>query len=199
MIKDIKMLYVDDLPDPEISRCLDEYENDRIKINYMEIEFDDTYNYKKLIKEIENNNINLLIIDSALYLESESRERFTGEQFKIILKKILPFIETIVISQNKQENDYDIIKKYNKENIKETIDEYYKDVLNNVITKKINEILMTREILSKFKEEKTIDELLIEKISLSLEGAEVYSELNIKDINKLIEEFKELKQVIING
>lgn len=194
----INMMYVDDLIDRGISKCLDKYQSEKVEIKYIEIEFNAEYNYKKLIEEVQNNNINILVIDSALYLESSEAERFTGEQFKVILKKFLPYVETIVISQNKQENTYDIMKKYNKDevNSKETISEYYTRVLYNIINKKIDEILMGREVLTRLKEEKTIDNILLEKISLSLNGEEKYSELKSEDVQNLINSFKELKRLV---
>lgn len=194
----INMMYVDDLIDRGISKCLDKYQSEKVEVKYIEIEFNDEYNYKKLIEEVQNNNINILVIDSALYLESSEAERFTGEQFKVILKKFLPYVETVVISQNKQENTYDIMKKYNKDevNSKETISEYYTRVLYNIINKKIDEILMGREVLTRLKEEKTIDNILLEKISLSLNGEEKYSELKSEDVQNLINSFKELKRLV---
>lgn len=194
----INMMYVDDLIDRGISKCLDKYQSEKVEIKYIEIEFNAEYNYKKLIEEVQNNNINILVIDSALYLESSEAERFTGEQFKVILKKFLPYVETIVISQNKQENTYDIMKKYNKDevNSKETISEYYTRELYYIINKKIDEILMGREVLTRLKEEKTIDNILLEKISLSLNGEEKYSELKSEDVQNLINSFKELKRLV---
>lgn len=195
----IKILYVDDLIDRGISRSLFEYRNEKIEIEYEEIEYDKAYDYKKLIQQIEEKNINILVIDSALYVEADGGDkRLTGEKFKIILKKLLPYIETIVISQNEQDNNYDIAKKYNKDIHHTPIEEYYRNLLNPIINKRIEEVLMGREVLDDLKNEELINNNLIEKISLSLNGEEKYSELNSDDINKLIESFKELKESI-NG
>ena len=199
MSENINILYVDDLLDRGISGSLESYSLPKVIINYDEIEFENAYDYKKLIDEIDSRNINLLVIDSSLYLEGDIRKRFTGEEFKIILKKLLPFVETIVVSQNKQENNYDIIKKYNVDEHSETPLVYYNSILGTIVAKKINEIIMGREILGHLKEQKTIDASLIESISLSLDGLELFSELNSEDIDKFIKEFQELKQVVVNG
>lgn len=197
----INIVYIDDIIDRGISKCLYKYKLGQKNIEYIEIPYTEEYTYKKLLEEIENLNINIVVIDSALYLESDSRERFTGEQFKIILKKILPYVETIVISQNKQENDWDIIKKFNQdvhiEKYKTDV-EYYQSELIKVLEKKINEVKMGREIYSKLEEEQVVEKKLLEKISLSLSGEEKYSELKSEDINTLIESFQELKRAL-NG
>lgn len=197
----INIVYIDDIIDRGISKCLYKYKLGQKNIEYIEIPYTEEYTYKKLLEEIENLNINIVVIDSALYLESDSRERFTGEQFKIILKKILPYVETIVISQNKQENDWDIIKKFNQDVHMEkykTDVEYYQSELIKVLEKKINEVKMGREIYSKLEEEQVVEKKLLEKISLSLSGEEKYSELKSEDINTLIESFQELKRAL-NG
>lgn len=197
----INIVYIDDIIDRGISKCLYKYKLGQKNIEYIEIPYTEEYTYKKLLEEIENLNINIVVIDSALYLESDSRERFTGEQFKIILKKILPYVETIVISQNKQENDWDIIKKFNQDIHMEkykTDVEYYQSELIKVLEKKINEVKMGREIYSKLEEEQVVEKKLLEKISLSLSGEEKYSELKSEDINTLIESFQELKRAL-NG
>ncbi|MEG2347081.1 MAG: hypothetical protein RSB50_05295 [Cetobacterium sp.] len=194
--EEVNLIYVDDMLDRDISKCLNKHKHDKVVINYSEINFDSSYDYKKLIEEMKVQKVNLIVIDSALYIESDKRERFTGEQFKIILKNILPYAETIVISQNKQENNYGIIKKYNRDEVEEDKKEYYEKSLSPVVNKKIEEILMGREMINLLEDEKIIDNSLIEKISLSVNGESQYSELKTEDINLLIKSFQELKESI---
>lgn len=194
----INIAYVDDKFDREISKYLYNYQYDenKVKIVSCEIEFTKEDNYKTLLKKLTDKGINLLIIDSALYLLEDQREkRFTGEEFKIILKRLFPYIETIVVSQNEKKDSYDIIKKYNDEKNPE---KYYSEILGKCIDKKINEILMGREIFKNLDEKRELDSELLEKISLSLSGGDEYSELKGEDIKELIEIFKELKRSI-NG
>ncbi|AVQ29488.1 hypothetical protein C4N20_15765 [Fusobacterium ulcerans] len=196
----INIAYVDDIIERAISGFLDEYDYNikPVEIRSYEIKFTKEDDYKTLLKKLTDKNINLLVIDSALFLLDDQRDkRFTGEEFKIILKRLFPYIETIVISQNEQKDSYDIIKKYNcDKNLSQDPEEYYSEILGKCIDKKINEILMGREIFKKLDEKKEVDSELLEKISLSLDGGDEYSELKSEDIKELIEEFKKLKRAI---
>lgn len=196
----INIAYVDDKLDRKISEFLNNYFYNLLEINVEEIEFTETDTYESLQKKLIDENINLLIIDSALYLLNDDRDkRFSGEEIKIILKRFHPYIETIVISQNESKESYDIVSKYNIDKHSDTYKEpikYYESVLGNIIEKKINEILMGREIFQKLDEKNGLEKVLIEKISLSLENNDEYSELTKEDIEVLINEFKELKETI---
>lgn len=196
----INIAYVDDELDRGISAFLDDYSSNvkLAEIEIYEIMFTETDDYKTLLKKLTNKNINLLIIDSALFLINDQRKkRFTGEEFKVILQRVFPYIKTIVISQNEQKPLYDIISKYNSnKNFPQGQSEYYSEVLEECINKKINEILTEREILKKLDEKDELNRELLEKMSLSLNGGDEYSELESSDIEELIQTFKELKKAI---
>lgn len=57
----------------------------------------------------------MIFIDSQLFQNNTaSNGKYTGEQFKLILKKIFPYIEVIVITQNEIPEEFtSTIAKYN--------------------------------------------------------------------------------------
>ncbi len=195
----IKIVYIDDDPDPDISRYLKKvYIHKEFEKEYSEISFNSSEGYEHLI----NNNIikeaNIIFIDSKLFQNDMIiTGKFSGEEFKMILKKVFPFIEVIVITQNELEDKYGTISKY-KDDTEYTPEEYYAKNLKTVIDASIKNIYIYRNIASKLKFNDGIDKVLIEKFTNSLEGSSQYDELTTKDIDDIILAFKELKKEI-NG
>ena len=107
----LKILYIDDNPEPSLSKYLDKYKNSSCDIEYSDIKFNPDEGYESLINNAEVKSANIIFIDSKLF---ENRTaiagKFTGEEFKIILKKYFPFIEVIVITQNDITPDYETIE-----------------------------------------------------------------------------------------
>jgi len=97
----LKLLYIDDHPETSLSKYLDKYKSPSCEIEYSDIEFKPDEGYESLINNSDVKSANIIFIDSKLF---ENRNaiagKFTGEEFKIILKKYFPFIEVIVITQN---------------------------------------------------------------------------------------------------
>ncbi|MFR4520634.1 MAG: hypothetical protein ACLT40_11835, partial [Fusobacterium sp.] len=121
----IKIMYVDDSIDLAITECLFEFSTNNPDIEYTEEVFTIEKNYEDLIKIVKEENVNILIIDSKLYTTDSKGKKYTGEEFRIILKLFFPFIETLVVTQNDISGP-EIIKKYDSEAHKEMkINEYY--------------------------------------------------------------------------
>lgn len=188
-MSEIKILYVDDVIDISLSRYLvNKYKN-----NYSEYRFDCSKSYEELLKSKEVQESNIIIIDSRLFEDRDAKNKYTGEQFKIILKKLFPFIEVIVITQN-QVTEKNTLKKYNSSKIN-SADEYYESVLAPKIAAlsiDINEFRSIAEKLSPVK----YDKVLVENIKQSLEGINEYDQLKSSDIDSLIKAFKELQEKI---
>ena len=116
----ITICYTDDILDPLLNRYLDEYCSNCNKDNlykydleFLEYSFEKTDNYKTLLTNDLINRANIIVIDSWLFEnENSSLSKFTGEQFKIILRQVLPFIKTIVISQNSLASDTLTLQKF---------------------------------------------------------------------------------------
>ena len=133
-MKEIKIVYIDDKPDPSLSRYLDtEFSSDRFIKVYEEILFNPADGYESLIKNPVVQSANIIVIDSMLFENSGTVSgKFSGEEFKIILKKYYPFIEVIVITQNEPEAAMGTIPKH-CDSYNTSASEYYGRVLPELI------------------------------------------------------------------
>lgn len=194
----IKIMYIDDSIDYAITECLSEFATNNRDIEYLDKEFTQEENYEDLIKKVKEEDVNILIIDSKLYTTDNKGKRYTGEEFRIILKHFFPFIETLIVTQNDISGP-GIIKKFDLESNEEMeIDQYYNKYLIEEIKNKKLQIEFSRSILKQLESNKTLDENIIQKIALSLSNEDSYQELKVEDIDKLIENFNELKGLIEN-
>lgn len=196
----MKLCYIDDQPDSLLSRVLSDYSKKNNAFEYCEYQFKNTMTYETLLYEQEVINSHILVIDSRLYEECESRYNgvLTGEEFKLILRKIFPFKEVIVISQN-ENLDNDIISKYKPkssdiyQNLTDANNEYEK-TLFSVINISIKNIENTNKILSRIKGKGYLPSILLEQIEDIINGESTYETLSSDDINKLVKSFNELRQ-----
>lgn len=191
------LLYIDDSPEQGLSRYLDsEYSNNKCEINYSEIKFRPEDGYECLIRNAKVQEANIIFIDSRLFENRSAADgKFTGEEFKIILKKYYPFIEVIVITQNEAEPNVGTISKYDSSYGK-TSKEYYDELLPDIIDKSIDNISIYRRLAGKLETNSSWERALIEKILNSLNGIGAYDELSKTDIDKLIFEFKQIQEKI---
>lgn len=194
---EIKIVYVDDELDHSISKYLaKEYKHETFKEQYDEISFKSADGYDSLINNHLIKEANIILIDSKLFENDRvSSGKFSGEEFKMILKKIYPFIEVIVITQNELADDYGTVSKYRGDS-DGTPQQYYSIKLKSVLDEAIKNINIYRNIANKLKLNDGIDKVLIEKIMSSLEGSSKYEELTTKDIDDIIIAFKEIQRSI---
>lgn len=192
---EIKIVYVDDELDSNISRYLaKQYQHEDFQKKYDEICFKSADGYDSLIHSQKIKEANIVLIDSKLFENDRvSTGKFSGEEFKMILKKIFPFIEVIVITQNELEEDYGTISKYRGDS-DGTPQQYYATKLKVVLDDAIKNINIYRNIANKLKFNEGIDKVLIEKIMSSLDGVSQYEELTTKDIDAIITAFKEIQR-----
>lgn len=191
----IKMIYIDDSPDISLSKYLDKFRSGLCQFDYSDIEFNSEEGYESLINNTEVRTANIIFIDSKLFENRNTNGKFTGEEFKIILKKHLPFIEVIVITQNEVEEEYETIAKYDSRSDK-TAQEYYDSILPELIDHAVKNIFEYRKIASCMKENTIWEDVMIEKIENSLEGKDVYDELTKTDIDHIIGIFQELQEKV---
>lgn len=199
----VNICYIDDRIDGILDRYLDEYckySNQENKFDYhlsfYDYDFKNTDNYKTLLNNTEINRANIIVIDSRLFEnENSSLSKFTGEQFKIILRQILPFIKTIVISQNETNADSLTIKKFNvdgsvsTEQYKNYYDSNLAPLLKNCIVGTIEEY----KVLNQLALDNEVDSLLIGTIQSTIAGINDSALFEKEDLDKLIELFKEVK------
>ena len=191
----IKMIYIDDSPDISLSKYLYKFRSGLCQFDYSDIEFNSEEGYESLINNTEVRTANIIFIDSKLFENRNTNGKFTGEEFKIILKKHLPFIEVIVITQNEVEEEYETIAKYDSRSDK-TAQEYYDSILPELIDHAVKNIFEYRKIASRMKENTIWEDVMIEKIENSLEGKDVYDELTKTDIDHIIGIFQELQEKV---
>lgn len=186
----IAIVYVDDVINQHISRYLDNYCFDCSDYNliYEEVTFSSGDTYESLLQEVKIRTANILLIDSKLFEEATVRAAgmFSGEEFGIILNKLFPYIEVVIISQNALNIKYNVVEKCKGETDYTQAKEYYDEKLMPVLEDKISAIVDTREIIERLRENNTIDRVIIEKIYDTANGGGQYDELKASDIDKLV-------------
>lgn len=190
----INLVYIDDDRDEAISAYLeDDYHNDKYDIDYQEIEFAGDASYESLLDSPKVTAANVILIDSSLF-ENDSikyKGKFSGEEFRMILRKVFPYIEVLVISQNGENKEFDIIPKHRSENA-ESSKKYYERVLKNKIDESIERVITFRNIAEKLRRNKGIEKFLVEKAVDSLNGINDYDELTKEDVDQLIVAFRNM-------
>lgn len=192
----IKIVYIDDDRDEAISEYLAEnYQNENFDVEYREVEFEGEKGYESLLDSPEVASANVILIDSKLFENDsiKSKGKFSGEEFRMILRKVFPFIEVLVISQNGENKDFEIIPKYRSGNV-QTSKEYYDGILKDKIEESINRVITFRNISKKLENNNGIEKYLVEKAVNSLNGINIYDDLSKKDIDDLIKVFKNIEE-----
>lgn len=193
-MEDIKILYIDDSPETALAKYLDNYTRENCNIEYSDIVFKPQDGYESLISNTDVRSANIIFIDSRLFENrTATTGKFSGEEFKIILKKYFPFIEVIVITQNEIDDDYETVAKYNPKS-RSTPEEYYEQNLPKLLERAIKNICEFRKIASELEKNTNWESVLIEKITNSLNGYGTYDELTKSDIDQVIIAFKELQE-----
>ncbi|WP_297041053.1 hypothetical protein [uncultured Dialister sp.] len=204
----IKIVYIDDHLDEFLSEylgkyyCNEPFEEDQVQKaiykEYKEVPFLENDTYENLLLRPDVRFANIIIVDNFLFEENKVRNKFTGRQFKLILKEIFPFIQTIVITQDQTLKGKNIVHKYNSGTSDLEMQQYYKGELGSRLDNAISDILEFRNESREFAkaEGSASKSLLGERINNSLRGETDYNELGKDDIDKLVNTFKELKEYV---
>lgn len=202
MDKIIKICYVDDGIEIFLSEYLDDFcsnynesETGNYQLDYSETSFDISRdNYKTLLNNRDVNEANILIIDSNLFNDYEvGNQKLTGEKFKFILKYALPYIKTVVITQNDIKDDSMTLKKYRSQDKTKTATEHYDETLREKLLIHINQTIEDRNMYEQIMEDDGIDRQLSSSIDSAISGIVVETIFEKEDIDKLIEIFEEVK------
>ena len=198
-MKEIGITYIDDNMDLELQKYFDkEYHNQDYNIIFKCKKFDPNIGYEELINDEKVRNANIIIIDSKLFENNNVNSgKFTGEEFKLILKKVFPFIEVIIITQNEIDGEIEKVPKFNSKE-QNCSKKHYDEHLLPLINKSIKKIIETRKIFEIMEKNENLEKPLVEKIINSLNGLDEYDELSKTDIDELIEAFKKLEEKV-NG
>lgn len=193
-----KMIYIDDTIDPTLDRFLDQYkpQSEDVQLEFFDVPFDPNDGYEYLLNSPKVREANIILIDDCLFENpTVTSGKITGEEFKIVIRKYFPFIETIVITQNKADPDTGTISKYNAQTSGYlSAEDYYGDTLPSRIEEAIQQIKFYRQLGKKLEENHNWEPVLREKIINSLQGLDEYHELTKADIDELIKAFKEIQE-----
>lgn len=192
----LKILYIDDNPEPALAKYLDKYQSQTCDFEYSDIKFNPDEGYERLINNPEVKSSNIIFIDSRLFENRNATTgKFTGEEFKIILKKYFPFIEVIVITQNEVDSDYETISKYDPKCGK-LPEDYYGDKLPELLEQSVRNIFEVRKIASEMEKNTSWEKVMVEKIVNSVNGQGRFDEFTKKDIDEVIRMFRELQEKV---
>ena len=199
-MEQIRILYIDDKPDPDLDEYFDRYyENDEYEKVYEIIQFDPNNGYESLLQDFKVQFANIIFVDSRLFENKTAVSgKFTGEEFKLVLQKFYPFIEVIVITQNGKDPDIDMIEKFKYESGSQSARQYYSNEIPKCINNAIKRIKQYRILASRITQNDSWEKLLKEKVLGTLEGTNKYDSLTKSDIDELINAFK-LIQERVNG
>lgn len=203
MKKFINICYIDDRIDNILDRYLDVFckkynqtNEYKYHLAFSDYTFNSTDNYKTLLSNSIINSSNIIIVDSRLFEnENSSLSKFTGEQFKIILRQILPFIKTIVISQNATNSDSLTLKKFqtNGSMDLESSSEYYDKTLAPMLHRNILSAIEEFEVLNQLTLDNEVDPVLVGTIQSTIAGIHDTALFEKEDLDKLIKLFNEVK------
>lgn len=192
------LVYIDDNPETALTRYLDEeFQGDDYEIVFSEIIFKPEDGYESLLSDPRVSGANIILIDSWLFENRTANAKFTGEEFKLILKKLFPFIEVIVITQNGTDSEIKKIAKYDK-SLAESASEYYASKLPKIINQAVADIKQYRLLADIVKKNDTWEDVLKDKVIATLKGTNTYDKLTKNDIDSLILAFKEIQESL-NG
>ena len=197
----IKMLYIDDMIDNYVSKYLSSHQGneglkEKVKYDYSELLFKREYSYEDLIEKEEVKQADILFLDSMLFENGNvGKNKISGEELKLIIKKFFPFKEIIVITQFQEKMEYCTLKKFNSKTYKCGSESFFKDNWESEIVKVSNNVILTRNILKNINSKKNVKKYLIEKIENSINGMPSYDSLTKEDIDSLINAFKEMSEL----
>lgn len=191
------LVYIDDNPETALTKYLDEeFHGDKYEIVCSEIIFKPEEGYESLLSDSKVRSANIILIDSRLFENrTVTSAKFTGEEFKLVLKKFFPFIEVIVITQNETDSEIMKIAKYDK-SLGESASEYYATKLPEIINAAVANIHQYWLLAKLVKENDSWEDVLKDKIMATLKGTNTYDNLTKVDIDNLVSAFKEMQESV---
>ena len=203
--KQLTLLYIDDSPDPWLSKYLANYaveDHDFLKrskysLVYKEYQFDSSIDPNDFLHQTEVCQADVYIIDSRLFenrTELEKHKRYKGEELELLLRKLRPFTEVIIVSQKSILSNQDIVAKYS---VKSDADfnnckTFYDRELK--LDDKILSVIGTQSALREFVSNEVWSSSLRKRMQESADFVPNYDELTPADIDKLVEAFQKIER-----
>lgn len=203
-MSEIRIVYIDDQIDEILSRYISEIycHNEFIKIGtgqsvekiFEEVRFNGEDGYENLLQDARIRSANVILIDNHLFEErSAGTGKFSGKQFKVILRKLLPFVEVLIITQDELLVGNNIINKFAGRRGENT-DVYYHEHLDCILDTAIKEVLEFETLADDLRQSTDVEKALVDKILQSLQGNDSYDALTKEDIDNLISSFRSLRE-----
>ena len=191
----IKILYIDDNMDSYISQYLyEQYCYEGINIENLQRKFETEDTYESLLSDKYVHSADIIIIDSLLFENAKlSNQKLAGEEFEIILRKVFPFKEVIVVTQNDVDEEYKVIKKFDTSSDCSSID-FFEREWKPVLDKAVEKVKLYRKLLKLIEDKNYVEKYFFEEIQQSLQGESGYDKLTVADIDRLISAFEEIKR-----
>ena len=200
--KKINIVYIDDINDEILSRYMTQSycttpfcrpNSTQIGKNYKEVPFCGAESYESLLKNPIVKAANVILIDNHLFEErTVGTGRFSGKQFKIIFRKIFPYVEVIIITQDETLSGENVIRKFSDRH-GEDGNQYYEKHLAPCLDRAIEEVLDFEDLADDLIQSTDVEKILIDKVLNSLQGDDSYDALSKSDIDELICSFREIK------
>lgn len=193
------VVYIDDKPEAALTKYLDkEFYSEDYQIDCSEIIFKPEEGYESLLSDPRVSAANIILIDSWLFEnKTATGGKFTGEEFKLVLKKFFPFIEVIVITQNGTDTEIHKVAKYDKA-CGQSVSEYYAHTLPPIINEAVNNIRQYRLLASIVGRNDSWETVLKEKVLNTLQGINTYDDFTKTDIDSLVSAFLKIQESL-NG
>lgn len=186
----IEITYVDNENDLFLSDYLVTYKVSNIKVKYNEIIFGQEYDYDCLMNHDDFKNSDIIIIDSRLYKNNNTRgNNCTGEALELLLRVRSPYVEVIVVTQNYVSENSATLKKASGGS---NYEKHYNDNLKPFLDYFVKRAAEYRKIKEKISKE-NFDKFIFERIGDFLNHDDVYS-LSSKDIDKIIQHLNNISK-----
>ena len=201
-MSEIRIVYIDDQIDELLSRYInEEYRATPLNVApghhvqkiCKEVRFEGENGYGSLLNNPEVRAANVILIDNHLFEErTADTGKFSGKQFKVILRKMLPYVEVLIITQDEGLEGDNIIHKFSDRHGADS-NSYYREHLNGVVDTAIKEVFEFKALGDDLSQSTDVEKLLVDTIMQSLQGDTSYDALSKNDIDDLISAFKEIK------
>ncbi|KXT81503.1 hypothetical protein STRDD11_02024 [Streptococcus sp. DD11] len=140
----------------------------------------------------------IIVIDSKLFENefAESGSKFTGQEFKLVLRILNPFIKVIVITQNRDLAKYGVLNKFATSRGSATqkdANDFYNKNLRPAVEEAMKEIVELRRIGNDLESNKDAykGSLIVEETQKLLNKITTYRELTDEKIDELIDIIKQ--------
>ncbi len=196
MMDKFSLVYIDDAPDTALTKYLDkDFHSDKFEVTFSEIIFNPKNGYQSLLNDAKVQSANIIFIDSRLFEARTATQKFTGEEFELVLKKFYPFIEVIVITQNETGSPVEKLAKYDGTR-GDSAAEYYAEIIPPIIEKAVKNIQQYQFLSQLVEKNDSWEPVLKSRVIATLKGIDTYDQLTKSDIDELVSAFKEIQEIL---